>query len=281
MKRFKEICHKNQEENYLLDKYALRHISIVFTILFIKLRATPNQTTLLSLLAALGSLFFLTSAEGPYLLVGACLIFAYSILDHVDGELARYYIYTGKHKPSLQGHYFDILVHRYSSNLMVFFLSLGLYHLYGHLWLILLGFVAAMGLSSFPNGIASQVIAGEIAQHREIINNKTMKEILSLVENKERQIESIQSHRLVVKLKKLLIEVFFFPGHIILLTLALVGDYIIHGFEILSFSLNFRLLLLFLLAAMYSLKTLAQSLLWVIRLKKSITPSSQDVSFYG
>lgn len=268
MRHYKELCHKQSEENYLLDKYVLRHISIFFTILFIKLRVTPDQTTLLSLFAALGSLYFLTSVEASNLLIGAGLIFAYSILDHVDGELARYYIRTGRRKASLKGHYFDVLVHRYSSNLMVFSLGVGLYHLYGYPWVILLGFIASIGLSSLPNGIASQVIAGEIVQNREIVNHNTMKEILSFVENKERQVESIQSSHRVEKMKKLFIEILFFPGHLILLIMAIIGDVLGQGFVLFSFSFNYRFLLLLLFSCTYSLKSIIQGLLWIYRLRE-------------
>ena len=268
MKKYRQLCQKNQEENYLLDKYIFRKISSYFTILFIKIKATPNQVTFLSLLASLGSLYFLTFPAGGMLVIGAALIFLHYILDHVDGELARYYINTGRQRPSLKGHYFDVLVHRYSSNLMVFFLGIGIYNLYGQEWVVILGFITCIGISSFPNVIASQVIAGKIATDREIIyNNNKMKEILQEIEKKNKQIDDILHGNLLQKTKKLVIELFFFPGHIVLLILVIMGDVFSGDFAAGSFQFNLRLMFLMVMAVLYTSKTIAQSILWIYRLK--------------
>ena len=163
VERYRRLCQKNESENYLLDKYIFRKISIYFTIVAIKLGLTANQATFLSLLAALGSLYFLMLNTARDLLAAAVLIFLYYILDHVDGELARYHIATGRQTPSLQGHYFDLLVHRYSSNLMLFFMAISVYRLFGYEYAVLLGFVACIGVSSFPNVVAAHVLAGRLA----------------------------------------------------------------------------------------------------------------------
>ena len=267
MKRYKELCQKNQEENYLFDKYIFRKISIYLTVGFIKLRANPNQITFASLVASLCSLYFLTFTSGTALLIAAGLIFSYYILDHVDGELARYYISCGQQKPSLKGEYFDVLVHRYSSNLMVFFLGVGLYNLYGYEWVVLLGFITCIGVSSFPNVVASQVIAGAIANDHEIIDHEKMKNILMEIEKKSKQISDVHG-RLLQKTKKLIIESLFFPGHIILLILVIIGDVLLGDIIIYSVRFNLRLLYLLGMAFLYTLKNIVQIVLWLHRLKK-------------
>ncbi len=268
LERYRQLCQKNESENYLLDKYIFRKISIYVTILFIRLNITPNQATFLSLLACLGSLYFLLFHSAGMLIIAALLIFTYYILDHVDGELARYYIQTGRMKPSLSGHYFDVLVHRYSSNIMVLFLGLGIYRQLGYESAVLLGFIACIGISSFPNVIAAQVIAGKIANDRDVVfHQPEMNRILLDIEKKSQQIQEIHGGSLFQKAKKLMIELFFFPGHIVLLILALLGDALLGNFVLGGQLVNFRLLFLLVMAFIYTAKTVAQSILWINKLK--------------
>jgi phosphatidylglycerophosphate synthase len=266
---YRKLCQKNEHENYLLDKLIFRKISIYATVIFIKLNIKPNQATFLSFMAALGSLYFLTQNTTPMLLTAAALIFTYYILDHVDGELARYAINTGAMKPSLQGHYYDVLIHRYSSNLMVFFLGLGVFNLYGYELAVLLGFVACIGISSFPNVIAAQVMAGKIANDKEIIfKSQAMETFLAQLETKKQQIKDVHRGTRLQKLRKLIIESLFFPGHIILLVLVLIADAFLPDIAVLSYRLNFRLLLLLGFAPLFTLKTVIQSALWIRKLKQ-------------
>ena len=129
VKEYRALCQKNEQENYFFDKYVFRKISIYFTIFFIRLKVSANQATFLSLLAALSSCYFLMFNSPPMMLMAVLLVFLYHMLDHVDGELARYYIAKGWQKPSIQGQYFDVLIHKYSTNLMLFFLGISVYRL--------------------------------------------------------------------------------------------------------------------------------------------------------
>ena len=264
LQQYRQLCQKNESENYLLDKLIFRKISIFITILFIKLKITSNQVTFLSLLASLASLYFLTFNTRTALLTAAALIFTYYLLDHVDGELARYAIKTGQAQPNLKGHYFDVLVHRYSTYLMLFCIGLSIYNLYGYRWAVLLGFIACIGLSSFPNVIAAQVIAGKIATNRQLVHSDpALGKILAELETKEQQIAAVHSSSLRQKAKKLVIESLFFPGHIIVLIVVLLIDAYWPGFA----AFNLRCLLLVGFTLLYTLKTIIQSMLWLAKLK--------------
>ena len=76
LQQYRQLCQKNESENYLLDKLIFRKISIFITILFIKLKITSNQATFLSLLASLASLYFLTFNTWLVLLTDVALIFS-------------------------------------------------------------------------------------------------------------------------------------------------------------------------------------------------------------
>ncbi|MCW3488825.1 CDP-alcohol phosphatidyltransferase family protein [Dethiobacter alkaliphilus] len=269
IEKYRKLCQKNESENYLLDKLIFRKISIYVTILFIKLGIKPNQATFISLIAALGSLYFLLFNTTAMLLTASALIFTYYILDHVDGELARYYIQTGQMQPSLKGHYFDVLVHRYSSNLMVFFMSLSIYNLYGYELAVLLGFLACIGISSFPNVVAAHVIVGKIANNKNLIfEDAAAQDILSTLETKSQQIKDIHHGSTIQKLKKLIIESLFFPGHVVLLVLILIGDAFLGDFAFLAYPFNLRVVFLLGIVPLYTLKTVIQSILWLNKFSK-------------
>lgn len=268
VEKYRQLCQKNKSENYLLDKYIFRKISIYFTIIFIKLGISANQATFLSLLAALGSLCFLVSNAAWAMIAAAILIFFYHTLDHVDGELARYYLREGRQAPSLSGTYFDLLVHRYSSNLMVFFMGISVYRLFGYEFTLVLGFAACMGISSFPNVIAALVLVQKLARDPAALEYPGTLQILQRLERRQEQIKEAGGD-LAARLKKIAGELLFFPGHIIMIMAALIADlFVPQGFTLLSYSVNFRLLLLVGLAVIYTLKTVLQGWMWVVKFKE-------------
>lgn len=266
---YRYLCQKNEEENYLLDKLIFRRISIFLTIILIKFRIRPNQATLLSLLSSLASLYFLTFNSRREMLIAAFLILLYYLLDHSDGELARYYQQTGVRCASLAGQYFDVLVHRYSSNLMVFFIGISIYRAFGYFWALLLGFAACIGISSFPNMMAAQVVAGRVARDREkVFSDEKMTRILQILERKQGQIKAVHGRDIRRKLRKLAGEILFFPGHIILLIIVLIADAYLAPRTVFGRPCNLRLLLLLFFTVIFLLKTVVQSIIWIRRLKE-------------
>jgi phosphatidylglycerophosphate synthase len=265
---YRMIAQKNEEENYFFDKYVLRKISIYFTILFIKLNIKANQATFLSLLAALGSLYFLAQNSPVMMLIAAILIFSYNMLDHVDGELARYYISKGTQKPSLAGQYFDVLIHKYSTNLMLFFLGVSVYNQYEYHFAVLLGFAACIGMSAFPNLMASQVIVQKIVNEKDIVYNEDVGRILDLLEKKKEQIKKIRSQSAVRKLRKILTELLFFPGALIMIILVLLVDIFSPDLILFSYAVNFRLLYLLFVTPLYLVNAIRQSSKWMKHFNK-------------
>jgi phosphatidylglycerophosphate synthase len=260
---YRKVCQKNEEENYFFDKYIFRKISIYFTVIFIKLKVTANQATFLSLLAALGSCYFLMSNNPLLMATAVLLVFAYHMLDHVDGELARYYINRGQQQPSLQGQYFDVLIHKYSTNLMLFFLGISVFRLYEYKFAVILGFVACIGLSAFPNLMAAQVIIQKIAGDQNQAMDHHVEEVLFLLEKKREQIKKIRQRNLPQKAKKLLSELLFFPGCLILIMVVVTMDIVNGGFALFSREVNMRLLFLLFITPVYLANTVRQSIKWM------------------
>jgi phosphatidylglycerophosphate synthase len=87
-------------------------VSVKIGLAFSKIPLTPNQWTILSLIPAIASAYFLAT---DWFLSAAALFFAASFLDMVDGAVARV---TGK--VSRFGAYLDTIVDRYVEALIVF-----------------------------------------------------------------------------------------------------------------------------------------------------------------
>ena len=185
-----------------------------------------NHTTFLSLLEALGSLWLLLGNHPGSMLGAAGLIFLYHLLDHVDGELARYYISRGEQESSLTGQYYDVLVHSFSANLMLLFMSLGLFQLHGEGWIVVVGIVAAWGASVFPRLVASQVLLQKIARdHTALSDHPGVAKAPQVREWKESQVTAVHERGLAAsKLKKLGIEIVGYPGTLYRLIGALALD---------------------------------------------------------
>ena len=266
---YKDICQKGDSENYILDKYIYRKISIFGSIAAIKLRLSPNLITFLSLISSIGSLFFLSSNESINLLIGALLIFTYHYLDHVDGEVARYKIYNGTLKKNLRGQYFDVLCHSYSVNLMLFSTAYALSNLYDSDYLILLGMVSMVGYSSFPTLVASKVMIGYIYNNPDNISNDSNSILLKNLERKDLQIKATNAKFFTkIKLKKLLTEIVAYPGILSILMIATLFDAFLGGFYIGSNIIHFRLIVVIGGSFMHLLHMPYKALKWMRQFEK-------------
>jgi phosphatidylglycerophosphate synthase len=231
--QYRDLCQKGSQENYLFDRYLVRHLSLPVTLGFLKLGVQPNTVTALSLVAALASLFFLTLDTTLGLCIAAGLIFSYYLLDHVDGELARYYVRTGARRPSLAGQYFDVLCHSYSANVMLFFIGVGAWRSLGHEWAVLLGFFGCIAASHFPALVAHRTFVQRIGREPEAIFRDEFKDLLYHLELKEQQVAAVRAPWTSwVKWKKLALEMLTFPGLLLLIMIVALLDAFLPEFAI-------------------------------------------------
>jgi len=114
-------------------RHVMRFFSIYLTRFFIRWNWTPNQATLLSLVMGLGgACFFGVGLWG----IGILGINLWYLVDHVDGEIARY---TGK--TSVTGYFFDTAVNFFVQPATFFAIGVGL----GSPWGDAAGVIAAFG----------------------------------------------------------------------------------------------------------------------------------------
>lgn len=121
----------------MLPRKRFSFLSIKVGMLFSKLPLTPNQWTLISVLPALVSAYFIINEN---FLLGALLFGTASFLDLVDGSVARV---TGR--VTKKGAYLDTIIDRYIEGLIIFgllFVSLPIPN--STLWIVLYLFGAMM-----------------------------------------------------------------------------------------------------------------------------------------
>jgi len=125
----------------LLSRHIHRPISRFITKRLVKTAVTPNMVTLFNIVVGLAGAFFL--AKGVYALqvLGSLLFLSSTILDGVDGELARLTL-----KETVFGHYLDIVGDNIVHVAVFFGIAFGLYRRTSDpvclhaLWFLLCGF---------------------------------------------------------------------------------------------------------------------------------------------
>lgn len=264
IEHYRGLCQKGDAENYLFDKYVFRRISIYFTIIAIKVGLRPNQATFLSLVAILASFPFLATNSPGLMLLGAALVFTYYTLDHVDGELARYYIAKGEMTPSLTGQFFDVLVHSYSANIIMFVFGIAAYRLFGYEWAVIAGFIGCIGASSFPNLVAAKVMVNKLVNEPDVFGRPEAQPLLMHLERKQRQIAAVNAHFLdPAKLRKLVGEMVGFPGILVVIILAVIVDAFMEPISVMGYVFNARLAFVVAIALLHTLKTVVIWIEWM------------------
>ncbi len=136
---------------------AFRELSIKIGIAFSRLRLSPNQWTLLSIVPALASVYFLAGSQFLY---AALLILLSAFMDMIDGSVARV---TGK--TSKLGAYLDTLMDRYIEFIVVFGLLLaGLpsFFLGAEAWIFLYLFGSLMTTYSKAAAMEKKLVESEL-----------------------------------------------------------------------------------------------------------------------
>ena len=119
-------------------------MALPVTWLLLHTPVTANQVTGFSLLVALAGILFFAFPSSAAFLTGAVLLQLWYLLDHVDGQIARY-----RKAASLTGRFFDYLMHHVTHSVIFFSLGFYVYRLTGSLFWLLWGFVTSVGMTTF------------------------------------------------------------------------------------------------------------------------------------
>ncbi len=107
IKTLREICQKPRlYADTWQGMHICRPISIYITSLFLRLGVSADAATVVFLVCGITGSLLLISANDMIFFAGALLLEISYVLDHVDGEIARY-----RKQSSLTGVYFDKICH--------------------------------------------------------------------------------------------------------------------------------------------------------------------------
>lgn len=136
VKELREIC---QKQPIPAPAKFQRKLSIYFTKLLLHTKISANQVTLLSALSGIAAGVFFIFGYSWCMLSGALLVLLYMILDHSDGEIARY-----RGTASISGSYIDRLCHMIVEPYIFVTLTFGLYNILHGIEVFPFGFSAAL-----------------------------------------------------------------------------------------------------------------------------------------
>ncbi|MFC1570476.1 hypothetical protein ACFL4E_01705 [Candidatus Omnitrophota bacterium] len=118
-----------------------RKISIYITCLFVKIRINAMGATTIFLLNGIAAALVFSFGGRVSTLIGALLLQLWYVMDHVDGEVARY-----NEESSLTGVYYDEVVHYIVHPLVFFGIGFGLFQIKGNMIYIVSGMLAGLSI---------------------------------------------------------------------------------------------------------------------------------------
>ncbi len=121
-------------------KYLNRPLSTRLSQIIARTSATPNQISLVVLILGVLAAYLFTHGEHWLTAAGGVLAQLSSILDGVDGEVARL-----KYRASPYGSWLDSVLDRWADALLIFGVTYGSWKVTGVVWIWMLGFLALTG----------------------------------------------------------------------------------------------------------------------------------------
>ena len=138
----KLLQDKGNGKNYSdWTEYLPRLFSIYFTNFFIKAGISANTITFLSIIFGLLTALLIATGNPLFIFIGCFTIFLDTILDCSDGEVARY-----NRSNSNTGEYFDRIASAIVDPIILFSISIMIFNQMNNIFIIILGFFAAISL---------------------------------------------------------------------------------------------------------------------------------------
>lgn len=218
IKEIYQLVSKGKFEPFYSSQYFYRYISVIHTYLFIKLGIWSNPTTIISLIVALTGAFLIHLGNVSLMITGIILLNYYTILDHVDGELARFEISILKRKKGPEGPFLDAMVHYLFTPIVFFALGLKVFNETDNEIFLWLGVITFIWLSSFSQAAALRVSFDYLFRSK-----GSLEEVSSIWSHDKATDSSALTDK--DKLRKVIRELFSSQGQIIIITAVLLSDH--------------------------------------------------------
>ena len=122
----------------------VRDAALPITWLFLHTPVTANQVTLASLVIGVVGVICLALPLKSMFLIGSLLFQFWYLLDHVDGQIARY-----RKTACLSGRFFDFITHHLIHGIVFFGLGMYCFYAKGGVFFVVWGFVMSIGIMLF------------------------------------------------------------------------------------------------------------------------------------
>jgi hypothetical protein len=223
--QFKAIAQKKPWEPFWASRYFWRHLTIPCSWICARLGITADQVTALSLVSGIaGGLCYCWPTTWMYVL-GTILVWGWWMLDHMDGELARYEIQHLKQRSTLAGPYLDLLIHRWVQPCYHLGLGVGLLRLTGDWGYVLLGYAAGANFMGFARTQADAMVLPYVASGSVDRGNPALRELVELADAAPGQAaREARGIRGVVNFAKWIKTFLGYPGCMVMLAVVVLID---------------------------------------------------------
>ena len=220
----RKICQKGEGEIFLVSAHVYRPFTIYVTRLYLLLGIRSNIATLHSLMAGLIAAGFALGSQPIHLAMAAAFLQLYFVLDHVDGEVARFDLHRGKQQPSAAGEFFDFWTHFHTVNLVFALIGLGLFVQTGNLLWALLGIAACNISGNFQRMALARTVLCAVARRQMNLDDAKLAPVLDVCCDFSRKQRFAGKLPLKKTIELMVSEAFGFPGNILALTIVLLID---------------------------------------------------------
>lgn len=254
-------------------RYVIRHLSVLFTWLFVRTPLSANHVTILQEVIGVAGCVFIGMGNPLYAVIGVFLLQLGYILDCSDGEVARW-----KGQQSINGVFLDLIGHVIVIPGYWFALGFGVWLQTGRAEAIVAGFLAALFSLKLEKHTLSAVVESLITE-----TEKPQYDFRQLI-NKIDQLETdIQWGSAGSISRRSLLQILFrYPDSMNVISLIVILDYFFKGFLINGtwFSFTYFLIMiygwLFLMARIFQIRRVFKNnlvekrFLYILRLAKKL-----------
>ncbi len=238
----KEICQKKKEVSWF-SQHLYRPVSILITSLIVRTSISANSVSIAGILIWLaGALLLISQRTFSQIACVVCLQLG-TLLDHVDGEVARY-----RKRGGYGGRYLDYLGHLVLGPALFMCLAISVFQCLHYPIVLYLGILIALANTSCSLSSKEHILIDLIRTGKVNPNSKSMRKIMadnpSLASNGGSIVRRFIAYaeRIIVPIR----EIVRFPSYIIVISLAIILDLVIPPLKMLGIVMNFRFLALLL-----------------------------------
>jgi len=172
LKELNTICQKPRYK--LVGNWMVRHVirdaALPITWLLLHTNVSANQVTLASLIVGLIGISMFALPASWFLFVGVLLLQLWYLLDHVDGQIARY-----RKTASLSGRFFDFITHHIIHGAFFFSVSYYCFSESGLIIFLLWGFIVSLSMILF--NVATDTKYQTFYEHISTLKGVTVKSV--------------------------------------------------------------------------------------------------------